>query len=543
MVRHHRQVPAARILVGCPGDRPLGLGQRGGRPGRRTAPVRHRPVGRPAAGQHPAPAESAAGTRDGPDRCSAATVRVPARAGRRATECRTPADPASTAAGHPTGGRGPGGPTHRRGYGPVRRRRSRPGTARRPGRHRRRSHRGNRRPPGRRRGPAARGGDSTGSGDAGRRPRARAGTRRGRSARRGGAADPGTTRARAGSVAPVRVVGTGRRADPGHVVRAPGRRTAAGRVARTGRDRAGRGRDPGRAGRIRAGLGGPRSGPGDDPVAAPGSIVVRRAPPLGPGPLRPGAGWHRPVVRLRTVRAPGGSTVGDLVPARPAVRLVVPGPADVGAVGSGRREWRHLGASDGARATSWGRWLVLGPDVTRVTLAGELRLPFARRLDDPGWLGGIVPPVGVAATHPPNLSLRPGRRRWAAHVAPRAGARPLTVAPRWSARVRSLTAMSPRRKWSRWAPRRPAKSLVRAPDGCAWRVTARARSPPLRHPRQPKRYPIDPDIYPYAGIGLPTLPHPPSAARRPACAARTEPAVRPGRRWRPVAPAYAACGR
>ncbi|SFB79692.1 hypothetical protein SAMN05216284_101122 [Micromonospora sediminimaris] len=222
--------------------------------------------------------------------------------------------------------------------------------------------------------------------------------------------------------------------------------------------------------------------------------------------------------------------------ARPTIRLVVPGPADVRAVGSGRRERRHLGAPDGARSTSGGRWLVLDADVTRITLARELRLPLARRLDDPGWLRGIVPPVGVAATHPPDLSLRPGRRRaaapvttedaWARAAEPqrssppsrhvpelRAGARSLTVAPRWSARVRSLTAMSPRRKWSRWAPRRPVKSLVRAPNGCARRVAARARSPPLRHPRQPKRYPIDPDIYPYAGIGLPTMPHPPSVAR------------------------------
>ncbi|SFB79717.1 hypothetical protein SAMN05216284_101123 [Micromonospora sediminimaris] len=32
MVRHHRQVPAAWILVGCRGDRPFGVGQRSGRP-------------------------------------------------------------------------------------------------------------------------------------------------------------------------------------------------------------------------------------------------------------------------------------------------------------------------------------------------------------------------------------------------------------------------------------------------------------------------------------------------------------------------------
>ncbi|MEV4714362.1 hypothetical protein [Micromonospora sp. NPDC049374] len=62
---------------------------------------------------------------------------------------------------------------------------------------------------------------------------------------------------------------------------------------------------------------------------------------------------------------------------------------------------------------------MLDSDVTWITLARELRLPFARRLDDPGWLGGIVPPVGVAATHPQDLSLRPGRRRDAALAATR----------------------------------------------------------------------------------------------------------------------------
>ncbi|MEV2240205.1 hypothetical protein [Micromonospora sp. NPDC049891] len=62
---------------------------------------------------------------------------------------------------------------------------------------------------------------------------------------------------------------------------------------------------------------------------------------------------------------------------------------------------------------------MLDSDVTWITLARELRLPFARRLDDPGWLGGIVPPVGVAATHPQDLSLRRGRRRDAALAATR----------------------------------------------------------------------------------------------------------------------------
>nr|WP_230416117.1 hypothetical protein [Micromonospora tarapacensis] len=123
------------------------------------------------------------------------------------------------------------------------------------------------------------------------------------------------------------------------------------------------------------------------------------------------AGVLRPVVGPGAVGAVGVSRVGKPVPARPVVRLFVPGPADVGAVGPGRREWRHLRPPDGARPTPrrWG--LVVDADVARVALARELRLPLRGRLGDPGRFGGIVPPVGVAATHPPDLSLRPGDRR------------------------------------------------------------------------------------------------------------------------------------
>ncbi|GIJ21302.1 hypothetical protein Vlu01_19260 [Micromonospora lutea] len=157
----------------------------------------------------------------------------------------------------------------------------------------------------------------------------------------------------------------------------------------------------------------------DDPVATPGGLAVRRASSLGPRLLRSGTGRHRPVVRPRAVRAVDGSPVGDLVPARPAIRLVVPGPTGVRAVGPGWRERRHLGTADGAGAASCRRRLVLGPDITGITLARELRLPLARRLDDPARLGGIVPPVGVTATHPPDLSLGPGRRREVARAATR----------------------------------------------------------------------------------------------------------------------------
>ncbi len=200
-------------------------------------------------------------------------------------------------------------------------------------------------------------------------------------------------------------------------------------------------------------------GPGDS-VAPTGRLGLREVPAVGP--LRP-CGGVRPVVRAGTVRPLVTSLFGYLVPARPAVRLVGPGPAHVRAVGSGRRERWHLGPSDGARpAPRRRRLMVVDADVAWVTLARELWLPFARRLADPGRLAGIVPPVGVAATHPADLSVRSRGRCSARQVA---AGRPLTAAPRWSARVRSLTAMSPRRKWSCWAP--PGTGEV-ARSGTEW---------------------------------------------------------------------------
>ncbi|WP_204032733.1 hypothetical protein [Micromonospora qiuiae] len=142
-------------------------------------------------------------------------------------------------------------------------------------------------------------------------------------------------------------------------------------------------------------------GPGDS-VAPAGRLGLREAPAVGA--LRPRDGI-RPVVPV-TVRPAVASRFGCIVPARPAVRLVRPGPAHVRAVGSGRRERWHLGPSDGVGpAPRRRRLMVVDADVARVTLARELWLPFACRLDHPGRLAGIVPPVGVAAAHPADLSV------------------------------------------------------------------------------------------------------------------------------------------
>ncbi len=271
----------------------------------------------------------------------------------------------------------------------------------------------------------------------------------------------------------------------------------------------------------RAGGGGPALGadvgPGH-PVAPARRLGVAGPAALLAGLFGSGAGVRLPVVRSGIVGAVVAPRVGHLMLARPAVRLVGPGPAHVRTVGSGRCQRRYLGPPDGARPTSRGRWLMVDADVARIALARELWVPLACRLDDPGWLGGIVPPVGVAATHPPDPSLRPGRRGEAAPAATRepstdpveaatadrpqplavthrARIRPLTAAPRWSARVRSLTAMSPRRKWSRWAPRGtgevacPGTEWLRKEGSGAGSVTATAAPSP-----EPKRYPIDPDI-------------------------------------------------
>ncbi|MGW4497505.1 hypothetical protein ACWENR_02645 [Micromonospora sp. NPDC004336] len=160
-----------------------------------------------------------------------------------------------------------------------------------------------------------------------------------------------------------------------------------------------------------------RAGPAGAVVAVPRVAVRRllpvgRLPVVGPGRLR--------VAAVRLVVAP--PAVGAVLPAVPAVLptgpalgLVVPGAAEVGAVGPGRGERGHLGAADDRRPSPGrGRRGVLDADVARVALARELRLPLGGRLDHPGRLGGVVPPVGVAA-HPKDLSPRRVSGTAAAH--------------------------------------------------------------------------------------------------------------------------------
>ncbi|MEU4639522.1 hypothetical protein [Micromonospora sp. NPDC023814] len=163
------------------------------------------------------------------------------------------------------------------------------------------------------------------------------------------------------------------------------------------------------------GVGRPARAGAAGPVEAVPGVAVRRFLPVRRLPIvRPGRLRVRPAVRL-VVAPPVGAAkraapaflpaVPAFLPAGPAVGVVVPGPAEVGPVGSGRRERGHLGAADGDRpAPGRGRG-VLDADVAGVALARELRVPLGGRLDHPGRFAGVVPPVGVAA-HLGDLSPR-----------------------------------------------------------------------------------------------------------------------------------------
>lgn len=95
--------------------------------------------------------------------------------------------------------------------------------------------------------------------------------------------------------------------------------------------------------------------------------------------------------------------------------------------------------------------------------------------DRPGRPDGTAPPG-------PGRGSAPSQGPFAHGRAPIVGSRPLAHSDVTSSEMVALGTPG------------PAKSLVRAPNGCAWRVAARAWSPPLRHPRRPKHYPTDPDI-------------------------------------------------
>ncbi|MCF0095150.1 hypothetical protein B0E54_04009 [Micromonospora sp. MH99] len=179
------------------------------------------------------------------------------------------------------------------------------------------------------------------------------------------------------------------------------------------------------------------------PGGLPGRPPVVAGTPVGPGgpPVRLGGAallasgrlGERPTVRLMVVVRCLGSAVvrrvgGALVTARPAVgrsltrlvvrpppavggrlarRLVGPGAAEVGAVRSGGRERRHLGTTDHCRPSARRCGLVGDADVAGVALAGELGVPLGGRLDHPGRLVRVPPPVGVAAVHPSSPSPHP----------------------------------------------------------------------------------------------------------------------------------------
>lgn len=128
------------------------------------------------------------------------------------------------------------------------------------------------------------------------------------------------------------------------------------------------------------------------PVGLAAAVVERLRPPapvVYPGQLAP------------AVRLVVGAPVRLVVVTCAAVVLFVPGPADVGPVGTGRRERRYLGsADDGSPPARGGSWGVLDTDIAGVALAGELGAPLVGRLDHPGRLGGMMPSVTVAAVHP-----------------------------------------------------------------------------------------------------------------------------------------------
>lgn len=236
---------------------------------------------------------------------------------------------------------------------------------------------------------------------------------------------------------------------------------------------------------LSGGVGGPAGGAESAPVVAVRLLLPGR-PLAVVGPARVGV---RGAVRLVAVPSPV-EAVPRVLPAGTPVGQVVPRAADVRPVGSGRRERGHLGPADGRAAPSRGR-RVFDADVARVALAGELGVPLGGRLDHPGRFGGVVPVVGVAA-HPVGPSPRrvgvtpaTGRRGAGAPGCP-TGVRPLTAAPRWPARVRSLTAMSPRCKVVALGAPRAGRAAPPVRRGCGRRVAASARSPPLWHRPPPQ---------------------------------------------------------
>ncbi len=156
-------------------------------------------------------------------------------------------------------------------------------------------------------------------------------------------------------------------------------------------------------------------------LTAPGAGAVAVPFPAGVAVTYIGRRWPR--ASVGPPRHLAGPSAAQLpVVAGMAVVRFIPGAADVGPVGAGRCQRGHHGPADnGSSPVRGGRLGVLDSDIAGVALAGELRMPLARRLDHPGWLGGVVPRVAVpAAAHPRALSLawtrglpRSARRGWA----------------------------------------------------------------------------------------------------------------------------------
>jgi len=94
-----------------------------------------------------------------------------------------------------------------------------------------------------------------------------------------------------------------------------------------------------------------------------------------------------------------------------------------GLPGLGHRR-RHAGAAGRGRPPSTLSWRPspLVSDVARIALTGELRLPLRGRLDRPGRLGGLTPPVRVPFAHQP--APLPGSVRSSPWWTPRCGAGP-----------------------------------------------------------------------------------------------------------------------
>jgi hypothetical protein len=194
-----------------------------------------------------------------------------------------------------------------------------------------------------------------------------------------------------------------------------------------------------------AGLGGHRPA-GRGPPVVPAGVAVDvplRAAPARVASVRPGP----PVVGRRPVLARPVRRRADRVRAPPVtrggtdrVRGVTGRRADrVGGAARGGADGSYLGAADDGGPAAWGGWgQVLDADVARVALPGELRVPLGGGFGGPGRFAGVAPAV-VAATHR-------GTRSPLARRGPGAGSR------------RSLTAMSPRWKLSRWAPGVPVES-------------------------------------------------------------------------------------